>query len=129
MSGFTGIFCENKHESDFLLFLIDNNAMIYNVTEDKSRKLIAHDLQINSAFQPVYPRIYQSCSTVFKGLSLIFGGSRAPRQVYLLSLTNNLITKNPWNPLFRFVLLLIAEFTISVNYPLIYEEALAEHTM
>ena len=91
MNGFTGVFCENKQESDHLLFLHDTNAMILsiNLTSfshlNNNRKQIAHELGINSALQTFSPiSIYQSCSTVFNGVSLIFGGSRAPRQVFIL---------------------------------------------
>ena len=75
INGFTGDFCQHKQESDYLLFLIDTKAEIYNVTENNNPQIV-HDLRMN------FP-IYQSCSTMLNGLSLVFGGSHAPRQVFL----------------------------------------------
>lgn len=75
--GFAGVFCENKKQSNHLLYLINNNILIYN-PEFTMPKQIAPDSRVTPLS---HPPIYQSCSTVLYGRAYVFGGSRAPRQV------------------------------------------------
>ena len=65
--GFTGDFCEFKTEQDHLLFIFENDPLVFN----GDGRLIEENAVIDQQAS-----IYQSCSTMLNGEAIIFGGSR-----------------------------------------------------
>ena len=75
MNGFDGFFCEHKIEADHLLFISTtvndfNNHFNDKLVFNKDGRLIGESASIgeNSG-------AYRSCSTMFNGEAIIFGGN------------------------------------------------------
>ena len=81
VDGFTGLFCEHINVNDHFIFFFGFNFIIF----DQFRKQMEQNIKINSLIPK--PPIYQSCSTIFNGISYIFGGLHFPKQVQKKSLT------------------------------------------
>jgi len=72
--GFTGDFCEFKTEQDHLLFVLENDPLVFNA----DGRLIEENSVIDQQ-----SGAFGSCSTMLNGEAIIFGGtSNIERQVH-----------------------------------------------
>ena len=124
VDGFTGLFCEHINTTDHLGYFFDTNLFLFSQMEKQTEQNFIINPLISEP-----PSIYQSCSTVFNGISFIFGGSRASRQVqkiYLLAYSRaELIGKL----ILRYSLFLSAIFSFLVICFLIYAKVHVELSM
>ena len=76
MDGYVGDFCEFKTEQDHLLFISGNIGDDIQLVFNANGKLIGEGAVVDGG-----ATVYGSCSTIFNGEAIIFGGWIFNRQV------------------------------------------------